>query len=285
MDLNYFVEERCMHRRYLFTMFLAIGALLIATGLGLTTANPVSAQCGSSASSCKNCHEVQGNLPVNNDGTAWHTSHAFGDFCYICHAGNQQATDETGAHTGMVPPLSDIKASCIQCHPNDLQDRAQVFATALGIEIGSGAETAPSAVSTAGSPTGDSQPAIDTPSTTIIDVNDPNLVNYVQNYDQIVLGKFPTNWGNVILYVMVGLLTIGGGGFVIINEKLVKFSFGDTKKIEGEYPGDVIDILPAIAGLKPQSRRSLKNILDNPKKAEEVLNLLEVVVSDKKNEG
>ena len=71
-------------------------------------------------------------MPVNNDGTAWHTSHAFGDFCYICHAGNQQVKDENEAHTGMVPPLSDIKASCMQCHPNDLQDRAQVYATALG---------------------------------------------------------------------------------------------------------------------------------------------------------
>jgi len=265
-------------------MFLAIGALLIATGLGLATANPVSAQCGSSASSCKNCHEVQGKLSVNNDGTAWHTSHAFGDFCYICHAGNQQATDETGAHTGMVPPLSDIKASCVQCHPNDLQDRAQVFATTLGVEIGSGATTGPSVAPTPSSTTGDSQPATNTTLTTELDVNDPNLVNYVQNYDQIVLGKLPTNWGNVILFVMIGMLTIGGGGFVIINEKLVKVSFGDTKKAEGDYPSEVIDMLPAIAGLKSKSRKSLKNILDNPVKTEEVLSLIDVVVSDKKNE-
>lgn len=274
-----------MHRKILITMFLAIGALLIATGVGLATADPVSAQCGSSASSCKNCHEVQGKMPVNNDGTTWHTSHAFGDFCYICHAGNQQATDETGAHTGMVPPLSDIKASCIQCHPNDLQDRAQVFATALGIEIGSGsATTSSSGNPTTTSITTDDQSPMEPSSTTRLDVNDPNLVNYVQNYDQIVLGKIPTNWGNVILYVMIGLLTFGGGGFVVINEKLVKISFGDTKKVEGEYPGDVIEMLPAISGLKSKSRQSLKKILDNPGKTEEVLSLLEVVVSDTKKE-
>jgi len=273
-----------MHRKYIFTIFLAIGVLLLASGLWLATANPVSAQCGSSASSCKNCHEVQGILPVNGDGTAWHTSHAFGDFCYICHAGNQQVKDEAGAHTGMVPPLSDINASCMQCHPNDLQDRAQVFATALGVEIGSSASTGTTTQPLVESAQDETQSNVNTPSTTELDVNDPNLVNYAQNYDQIVLGKFPTNWGNVILFVMIGLLTIGGGGFVIVNEKLVKISFGDTKKAEGDYPSEVIDLLPAIAGLNSKSRKSLKNILDNPKKTEEVLSLIDVVVSDKKNE-
>ncbi|MFH2038369.1 MAG: hypothetical protein ABIJ65_02935 [Chloroflexota bacterium] len=273
-----------MHRKYIFTMLFAAGVLLIAAGIWLATANPVSAQCGSSASSCKNCHEVQGTMPVNNDGTAWHTSHAFGDFCYICHAGNQQATDETGAHTGMVPPLSDIKASCVQCHPNDLQARAQVYAIALGIEIGSDTSTGTTTTSTGNGTEVSTQPEVNAPATTELDVNDPNLVNYVQNYDQIVLGKFPTNWGNVILLVMIGMLAVGGGGFVIINEKLVKVSFGDTKKAEGEYPSEVVDMLPAIARLKSKSRKSLKNILDNPKKTEEVLNLIDVVVSDKESE-
>lgn len=273
-----------MHRKFIFTIFLAMGVLLIASGVWLATANPVNAQCGSAASSCKNCHEVQGELPVNNDGTAWHTSHAFGDFCYICHAGNQQVKDEAGAHTGMVPPLSDVKASCIQCHPNDLQDRAQVYATALGIEIGGEAPPDTSVTSSTTSPESENQPSANMPSTTELDVNDPNLVNYVQNYDQIVLGKNPTNWGNVILIVMIGMLAIGGGGFVIINEKLVKVSFGETKKAEDEFPVEVIEMLPAISRLKSKSRRSLKNILDNPKKAEEVLSLIDAVVSDNKNE-
>jgi hypothetical protein len=95
-------------------LFLAAGfILLIAVGVFiLLPVQPVSAQCGSQASSCKNCHETQAKDPVNNDGTAWHTQHAFGDFCYLCHAGNNQATDETAAHTGMVNPLADIVASC-----------------------------------------------------------------------------------------------------------------------------------------------------------------------------
>ncbi len=55
-------------------------------------------------------------MPVNSDGTAWHTSHAFGDFCYICHAGNNQAKEKTEA-TRHGPPLSDLKASCQQLPP------------------------------------------------------------------------------------------------------------------------------------------------------------------------
>jgi len=271
-------------KRKLILMILTGILLLIASGIWLTTANPVSAQCGSSASSCKNCHEVQGELSVNNDGTAWHTSHAFGDFCYICHAGNQQATDEAGAHTGMVPPLSDIKASCVQCHPNDLQDRAQVYATALGVEIGSGTSTGTTSTPSDGTGTDSSQPVINAPVTTELDVNDPNLVNYVQNYDQIVLGKFPTNWGNVILFVMIGMMTVGGGGFVIINEKRIRFSTVDANKLASEYPRDVLDMLPIIARLNSRVRSSLKNILNDKQKTKKLFGVIDAVFSDEKNE-
>ncbi len=80
-----------MHRKATFYFLFAGLAMVIAAGIFLATATPASAQCGSQASSCKNCHEVQGEMPVNADGTGWHQSHAFGDFCYICHAGNNQA--------------------------------------------------------------------------------------------------------------------------------------------------------------------------------------------------
>lgn len=274
-----------MQRKNLFAMMIAAGVLLVlTTGLWLATAQPVSAQCGSQASSCKNCHEVQGQDPVNNDGKPWHQSHAFGDFCYICHAGNQQATDKTAAHTGMVPPLSDVKASCQQCHPNDLMDRAQVYATALGVQIGEGGSSSPASAPTENAaPAASAQPAAGTPATTQLDVNDPNLVDYTQHYDEIVLGKHPINWGNAILMVMIGLVVVGGGGFVITNEKLVKLSFGDTKKVEGEYPAEVVDMLPSITALKSQSRKSLKNILENPRKTEKVLGLIDEVVSEEKN--
>lgn len=274
-----------MQHRNIFAMMVVAGILLlVVTGVWLAIATPASAQCGSQASSCKNCHEVQGQKSVNNDGTAWHTSHAFGDFCYICHAGNNQATDKAQAHTGMVPPLSDVKASCMQCHPNDLQERAQVYATALGVEVGSGAAKPASEPAAA---TGEAaSPAVvpNAPVVTELDVDDPNLVNYVQRYNEIVLGQKPFNWGNAILIGLIGLLVVGGGGFVIHNEKLVRLSFGDTQKVSDEFPVDVIELLPGIAGLKPESRQALKNVLNNPKKAEKILGLIEAVVSDEKKE-
>jgi len=260
--------------------------IVIVAGFYLVTATPVSAQCGSQSSSCKNCHETQAQKPVNADGTAWHQSHAFGDFCYICHAGNNQATDKATAHIGMVAPLADIKTSCQQCHAADLDARAKVYATTLGVTLGSspsapassgGADSTPVATKTSPS-------AASTQSSNVIIVDDPNTVNYVANYDEIVLGKKPINWGNTILILMIGLMVLGGGGYVIMREKLVKVSFGDTHKVEGEYPADVVDLLPKIAGLKSQARKSLKNILDNPKKVDKVLNLMDAVVSDKTEE-
>jgi hypothetical protein len=225
-----------MQRKKIYWMLVIAGTLImIVSGIALAVTQPAHAQCGSQASSCKNCHEVQAKKPVNNDGTGWHQSHAFGDFCYICHGGNQQATDETAAHTGMVPPLSDIKASCQSCHPNDLQARAQVYATKLGVQIGSGGAspasgsssgtpaTATSAAPASSNTSGTPQAAVVAPQATLAP-NDPNLVNYIQNYDEKVLGKHPTNWGNVILLVMIVVFLIGGGALIVSHERWVKVS-------------------------------------------------------------
>lgn len=269
------------HKKTTFLFFLTGLMLVFGSGLWLATAMPASAQCGSQASSCKSCHEVQAEMPVNGDGTAWHQSHAFGDFCYICHAGNNQAKDKAGAHTGMVPPLSDVKASCQQCHPNDLTERAQVYATKLGVEVGSGT-AAPAAVGA--DPIVAAQPvSAAAPVSVEIDYDDPNLVNYVARYDEIVLGKKPINWGNMILLGMIGLVAVGGGGLVVTREKLVKVSFGEVAKAGDEYPAEVVEMLPAIAGLMSNSRKSLKNVLANPKRAEKVLGLMDAVVSDEKS--
>ncbi|MBN2148116.1 MAG: hypothetical protein JW726_12045 [Anaerolineales bacterium] len=264
-----------MQRRNIIFMIVGAGIfLVVASGFWLATATPASAQCGSQASSCKNCHEVQGEMSVNNDGTAWHTSHAFGDFCYICHAGNNQATDKAEAHTGMLPPLSDVKASCIQCHPDDLQERAQVYATALGVEIGA-EDTAPASDD---SPAGSEQPAavIAAPPVTEINLDDPNLIDYVQRYDEIVLGKKKVNWGNIILLGVIGLVVVGGGGLVIKNEKWLDFSALD------KYPADVLAMLPAITSLNPRTRKALHKALKNPPELEKTLGLINTTEHDQK---
>jgi hypothetical protein len=270
------------------SLFFIIGGLILLLGGGLwfVTATPARAQCGSQASSCKNCHEVQAQDPVNNDGTAWHTSHAFGDFCYICHAGNQQATDKDTSHQSMVAPMSDVKASCQQCHAADLDARAQVYASALGITLGGGGEAATQAPVEATPAGAVEQPASTqvAPAAAEINYDDPNLVNYAARYNEIVLGQKPVNWGNVILVVMIVLLAVGGAMFVIYNEKLVKISFGDTKAVAAEYPADVVDMLPSLSRLKASTRQSIKKMLDNPAKTDKVFGLIDEILSDRKDE-
>ncbi|MBK9121671.1 MAG: hypothetical protein IPM16_00925 [Chloroflexi bacterium] len=126
----------------------AIGLMCLCVGVVLLAATPslyVSAQCGTQASSCLACHETQGQDPVNADGTGWHESHAFGDFCYICHAGNQQSMVKEEAHTGLVPPMEDVAASCQMCHASDLEARAAVYNTILASSTGGGTDTQPAA--------------------------------------------------------------------------------------------------------------------------------------------
>ncbi len=262
-------------KRIAFWFLFAGVALIIAAGVFLATATPASAQCGSQASSCKNCHETQAQKPVNNDGTAWHKSHAFGDFCYICHAGNQQATDKAAAHEGMVAPLSDPKASCQQCHVADLDARAKVYADALGVTVGAGA--APAAPAAAPAVSESAPAAAPAAGCNDVVVDDPNAVDYAARYEEIVLGKQPTNWGNTILLGLIGVMLVGGGGFIVTREKLVNVKFGDTKAVDAEYPADVVDMLPQLSNLKAGARQSLKNVLES-KKAEKVLGLIDEVV-------
>jgi len=189
----------------------------------------------------------------------------------------------------MEDPLSDIQAACQQCHATDLEARAQVYATALGVTLGSGSATPTPGASDAAPVSAAPTPAAAASSTSDqncndIVVNDPDAVDYAQNYDEIVLGKKPINWGNSILIGMIGLVVVGGGGFVVTREKLVDVKFGDTRKVEDEYPADVVEMLPKIAGLKAGARKSLKNVLNNPEKADKVLDLIDEIMSDGKEE-
>jgi hypothetical protein len=251
-------------------------ALLITVGIFLLLpAQPVSAQCGSQASSCKNCHETQAKKPVNSDGTAWHTQHAFGDFCYLCHAGNNQATDETAAHTGMVDPLKDVVSACKSCHAADYQAKAQVYATTLGVSIGTSAAAPTQAASQGAASTTPAAPvAAAAPAAAAIPV--ANMVDYTQRYNESVLGQKPVNVGDVILIVMIAGMLFGGGYFVLRREGWVSLSFQDTKQIQAtktvqeSYPADVVEMVPEIAKLKPEARKNLRQILSKPGTASEL---------------
>jgi cytochrome c553 len=284
-------------RKFHILLPFLLGALLVGSVILFMQIDQASAQCGSQASSCKNCHEVQGQDPVNNDGTGWHESHAFGDFCYICHAGNNQSMDEAEAHTGMVDPLSDVQAACASCHPNDLMERAGVYATALGVEIGTGGGSPPTGpADTGGSePTGgDSAAGAGGTEASSFEAAAPGMVvdaseeiDYNQQYAETVLGQRQINWGNVIVTILIGLVAVGGGGFVFWNERRRRGLplFGSKSvpseaasaeaviRIEG-YSPEVSALLPKIAQLNPVGLHALRKLLENPEEASELLHSL-----------
>ncbi len=265
---------------------LLLGSVILMVGLMWPQA--ANAQCGSSASSCKNCHEVQGTDPVNNDGTNWHEAHAFGDFCEFCHAGNVQATDEAGAHTGMEAPLDNIQVSCGNCHAADLNERAEVYAVALGVEIGAsgGGGSAPTSTEP---PAGDSPDSGDGTTTTSITaapaapagiaLDDPNVIDYVARYNETVLGIRTVNWGNRILVGLIAITLVGGGGFVFWNEqrqrrRQIPVSAAIIEEQTTNYPNyppQVVALLPRIASLSPQAQSDLYQLLENPAKAQVLL--------------
>lgn len=256
-----------MNQKRITFIVVALGVLLITVSVFLMTATPAKAQCGSQASSCKNCHETQAQDPVNNDGTDWHTQHSFGDFCYLCHAGNNQTTDKVAAHTGMVAPLSDINASCQGCHPNDTLLKAQIYATTLGQEVG----TVAGSTSQPGSPTDAASGAAPTAPAVVVPAAD--MVDYSQRYDEVALGKKPANIGNIIALAILAVIVLGGGFFVLKREGLINISFEDPKRItvSKKYPADVVGMLPALSKLNPNSRRILQNILEKPRVAADLL--------------
>ena len=267
-----------MNQKRITFLFVALGILLVVASVFLMTATPAKAQCGSQASSCKNCHETQAQKPVNTDGTAWHTQHNFGDFCYLCHAGNNQATDKVAAHTGMVAPLADINASCKSCHPSDTQAKAQIYATTLGQQIGTGASATAAATSQPASSTA----PITTEAAPAVVVPAADMVDYTQRYDAVALGKTPTNIGNIILIVILALIVLGGGFFVLKREGLVNISFEDPKRVpvQKKYPADVVEMLSDVSRLKPASRRILKNILAKPQVAADLLASIDKLIHE-----
>ncbi len=292
-----FPVQKYIDRKYSYLIPVLVGILILTGLILLWPAANANAQCGSQASSCKNCHEVQGQDPVNNDGTGWHQSHAFGDFCYLCHGGNQQSTDKDTAHAGMTAPLSDVKVACQSCHPNDLTERAQVYATALGVEIGMGGDSAPPGGNNAGgndstggsSPSGGGDPSasaasndsgLTAPAGMVVDAQE--VIDYNLRYE----GKTPVNWGNVIVGVMIVLILLGGGAYVYFNERklrgltagprvkpAVQKESPELPEIEG-YSREVVALLPKIAQLNPMGLYALKRLLENPEEASELLHSL-----------
>ncbi|HVV83926.1 MAG TPA: YeeE/YedE thiosulfate transporter family protein [Kofleriaceae bacterium] len=106
----------------------ARGSIIVAVAALALVAAPrrAPAQCEANASSCVDCHEVQGRHPVQDDGRPWHRDHAFGDLCVACHGGAPGATSQALAHAGMREPLAEPAAACGGCH-SDAAARADRY--------------------------------------------------------------------------------------------------------------------------------------------------------------
>ncbi len=190
------------------------------------------AQCGSQASSCKSCHEVAGEDPINDKGD-WHVSHAFGDFCEFCHGGNVQSPDKAEAHTGMVEPLGDLKLNCSSCHAKDFQAKADVYAKTLGVTLGTKAEPtkAPAASDATPAPAerltrqsprrcnSPKRPPLIQKTFTATPVS-AEVIDYVAQYKSAPL-QASTGGTNLFIagLVVVGLTIVGGSGVVMWSQK------------------------------------------------------------------
>ncbi len=247
----------------------------------------VSAQCGSQASSCKNCHEVQGKDPVAKKGQ-WHMDHAGNDYCEFCHAGNVQATDKDKAHVGMVKPGDNLKASCGgMCH-QDFAARADKY-IAAGMKTGGGAAQ-PAAVPAPAQPAqpaaqpAQSKPAVAAPSSgQIVDFNQP----------QPNLEANPTgvNVGNIVLGVLVVLMLFVGVGIVFSGEggleKLAAWqaqpavasayrgtplpdNWADLVKVKPE----LAEVLPMLARADSRTIKAIARVLADPAHGDEALQAL-----------
>ena len=197
-------------------------------------------------------------------------------------------------------PQGDL-ATCGNCHAADLAERADVYAVALGIEIGSGGGSDSGAQPPAagdgdvnGGETAVAPPPVSSNTTTTSNasttsnapaapagliVNDPNVIDYVARYNETVLGIKTVNWGNRILVGLILLVLVGGGAFVIWNERrrrqptnLVNEAvLAEQKSKYPDYPAPVIALLPRLSQLSADALQDLYQFLEDPAKAQTML--------------
>jgi hypothetical protein len=238
-----------MSQRFFRLLILIPVALALPMCVWLAMPQPqASAQCGTKASSCKTCHEIQGKLRVNTRGD-WHIQHSFGDFCVFCHAGDAKAKDKTKAHKGMVKPLEEVSTSCAACHESDCNTRAERYAKVLGVTVGMG-----------GGPTAPRGPAPLLPFVPRVAGVGGQTLLPGQDQSPIAESSPPSssdeeprnvNWGNVALAAIALALLFGGGGYVLWNERrLTRRSAWD--KLIGNRP-ELDQLMPLLAQADAQT--------------------------------
>ncbi len=119
-------------RKYVLILLIAASVLLFVSFVLLASPHSVEAQCGQ-PTECNTCHNVQGKLPVNENG-AWHVDHMPYNACQVCHGGDKTAKDPAIAHANIVTKLDQMQAGCAECHSgSDLQTRYSHYASLIGV--------------------------------------------------------------------------------------------------------------------------------------------------------
>jgi uncharacterized protein len=114
-------------------LMVGVGILLLtAAVIWLAAAPVVQAQCVG-VSSCKNCHELQGQRPSSLQ-YAWHSDHMVFDFCGACHSGDRLADEADAAHSGATAALDQMATYCRDCHVEDLEAYFGAYAEEAGID-------------------------------------------------------------------------------------------------------------------------------------------------------
>ncbi len=286
-------------RLFKLLVIITIGLVLPAI-VWLAMPQPqASAQCGSQASSCKNCHEVQGKDLVSQKGQ-WHIDHAANDYCEFCHAGNVQATDKDKAHVGMVKPGDNLKVSCGgMCH-QDYQARAGKY-IAAGMRVGGGAAQppaaptassggqTPAATAPAAQPTQSAaQPAQSKPAA--LPPASGQIVDFNQPKPNLEAKPGQVNVGNLVLGVLVVVVLITGV-WVVLSRK------GGLKKLAAwqaqpavasayrtplpdnwadlvQAKPELAEVLPILAKADPRTIKAIARVLSDPAHGDDALQAL-----------
>lgn len=201
-------------------ILLCSGAVLLAAAgvLFLIPAQPAQAQC-TTPSSCKTCHEIQGQMPVSEQGL-WHKQHTLFDFCETCHGGDRNAATADLAHTGMRIGYTEISTTCKSCHPSELETCVRTYADELGLSessVGGILDVASSGPADAAALIAEIQ------SGTLTGPALPEAAAAAPSENAPVAAETANSGAlNTVLWFVLGGVAAGASGYIILNERRLK---------------------------------------------------------------
>jgi hypothetical protein len=113
-------------------------------------------------------------------------------------------------------------------------------------------------------------------------VVDSEIIDYNKRYQASVDTKASINWGNIILLILIALVLVGGGSFIIWNEKRIRGKV-QPKLVAQESPthkettfqveGISLEaaLLPQLNKMSPVGLRALHRLLEHPEEASDCL--------------